>query len=76
MLAELPGAAKFANRSSVRTWLFGILKHKVHGRVPSPDARGCRSRPTVAKTWPMTVRFLRPMAIGATHVALGHPERR
>jgi len=29
MLAALQAPLSFANRSSVRTWLFGILKHKV-----------------------------------------------
>ncbi len=38
MLAALRGYANFAGRSSLRTWLFGILKHKIIDQLRE-DAR-------------------------------------
>src|SRR3954469_14166586 len=51
LVAALQGAARFAGRSAVRTWLVGILKHKIidhlrrTGREPSRDglAKECRT---------------------------------
>jgi RNA polymerase sigma-70 factor (TIGR02943 family) len=46
LLAALAGAAAFAGRSNLRTWLTGILKHKIvdairrasrEGSAPAPD---------------------------------------
>lgn len=42
LLAALSGRDRFANRSSVRTWLIGILKHKIadHRRKTAGLGRG------------------------------------
>ena len=47
LLAALAGAAGFAGRSNLRTWLTGILKHKIVDAIrrasrdgPAPDAAG------------------------------------
>ncbi len=41
LIAALEGAARFAGKSSLRTWLTGILKHKIIDHLPL--CRGCRN---------------------------------
>jgi len=73
MLAALQAPLSFANRSSVRTLLFGSSA-QVMDAFRAPDARGA-ARGRHREDMPMTVRLFRPMAMEQRTVALGNPEQ-
>ncbi len=60
-LAALKGGDKFAGRSAEKSWLAGILKHKILGDV-APDAHGLAVLPRNELVWKADVKLIKSLA--------------